>query len=423
MNEAYIQQLWLYKRLDMNRLVLTDGRPLTVLETGWHNSESGPDFFNGKIQLEDLIWSGNIEMHLKSSDWYLHKHQLDPAYENVILHVVLEDDQPLEINGKKIPTLELKNQIDWEHLRNYENLLKYKSWIPCANSIHTVSEIQLIGQIESALFHRLERKSTLLLARYLDLNGDLKKVQHELLASAFGMKVNALPFQELAKRIPIQWCWKMEAEQVLVLALGSAGFLAQNTAKNTLLTWKKEWRFLQQKYEIDAMNPLAWKFFGLRPPSYPPFRIAQWAFLISKQDFFDWESLNPTELPRFFKHINQKLEQLPAFWRTHYHFEKESKTHRLGLSSDFQALLVINVIVPYLWFVAELHNKLEWKEKALTFLEKVKPEANSILKEWKNLGVHAKSSFDSQGLLELKSEFCNEKKCLQCKIGHQILNT
>src|SRR5690606_16899596 len=102
MNEAYIQQLWLYKRLDMNRLVLTDGRPLTVLETGWHNSVSGPDFFNGKIQLEDLIWSGNIEMHLKSSDWYLHKHQLDPAYENVILHVVLEDDQPLEIKGKKI---------------------------------------------------------------------------------------------------------------------------------------------------------------------------------------------------------------------------------------------------------------------------------------------------------------------------------
>jgi hypothetical protein len=170
MREEYIHQIWKTKRLPMHDLQLIDGRKLTIQQVGWHNHESGPDFFNGSIELDGIKWNGNIEIHIKSSDWYAHQHQIDPAYDNVILHVVYQYDKPVIVNGEELPTLELKSYLDQNDWSSYDSLIKNQTWIPCEKSIQEVDELFVSMQIENALIERLQRKSMQIELRYQLLN-------------------------------------------------------------------------------------------------------------------------------------------------------------------------------------------------------------------------------------------------------------
>jgi hypothetical protein len=421
--EHYLHQIWLLKRLPMHQLKLVDGRDLEVLKTGWHNHESGPDFFNGSIRIDGIQWNGNIEIHIKSSDWYAHKHQHDLAYNNVILHVVLEDDQPVWIENIRVPTLELKSLIDYAHWRKFEQLEASKTWIPCSKGIDDVDSIHKVNQIESALIQRLNRKAAELHSRFERIHGDVKQLQFELFAIAMGSKVNVMPFIELTQRISVNHFRKSDQTPPEVFTLGIAGFLSQNSNEDYLKQLQTEWKFVQLKFQFAPMENHAWKFFGLRPPGYPPFRLTQFAYLMTDPRTLEWNEISVSNYKHYFNLLNKITANIPSYWQNHYQLEKESASkHTVHLSSDLKIRLMINEILPFLWWWSQYQNDEKMSETVLELLQALKSEKNQLLENWKSLGMQSKSAFDSQGLIELKNEFCAQKKCLDCKIGISLLN-
>lgn len=403
MKEEYLHQIWLTKRLPMHQLVLTDGRKLDIKNTGWHNHASGPDFFNGSIQLDGITWNGNIEIHIKSSDWYAHKHHLDEAYNNVILHVVYKHDKPVFVQGEEIPTLELQPLLDKKHWFSYESLVTNNNWIPCQYQMQRVDPFFVAMQVENSLIERLQRKAEILELRFQLLGRNLQQLQYETLAQAFGSKINALPFVELTHRMPVKTIWREGPVAAPALLLGAAGFLETAQENAHFKQLQHEWNFHAVKHRLHAMNRHSWKFKGLRPPGFPDVRIAQFADAVTKmqQDFSFFEK-TPEELIRFFRTI-------PSF------SAKSTFTHA------FQDRLLINAIVPLLWWYGNHRSEAKFREKAMDLLEKIQPENNEVIKSWAKLGIKCKSAGDSQGLLELKNEICDQKKCLSCKIGQKIL--
>lgn len=397
MQEEYLQLLWRHKRLPMHQLFLTNGRQLLILNTGKFNTDSGPDFFNGKIKIDGITWVGNIEFHVKASDWFKHKHQFDEAYRNTVLHVVFEHDADVEIEGQPIPTLELKTYIDFHHWRKYQSLLREEKWIPCANMLSAVSAECKKEQIEGTLLQRLERRAQEIEKEYRFFKGDLLQLYYQRYARVFGLRVNELPFLELASKIPLTLLWRTKSEDASVILLGTAGFF-QNPKRFKLEPKQPDWDFLKQHYQLEEMAFHSWKFKGLRPPSFPNHRILQFGACCSQQEFFRLHELTAAEIIALF---NNQLQS----------------------SVMMRQLLLINAVVPLLWWYGEANNQALQREKAIEILNSQGAEKNTITRQAKNLAFPLKSSFDSQGLLELKNEFCNNKKCLSCKIGMEVLKT
>lgn len=401
MREDYLHQIWLTKRLPMHQLTLVDGRKLRVFQTGWHNHESGPDFFNGSIEIDGIRWNGNIEIHIKSSDWYAHKHHIDRAYDTVVLHVVYQFDKPVYIGNEEIPTLELKTFLDQAHWFSYESLIKSSTWIPCENQLQEVDSLYFIKEIESALVKRLQRKSTLLSARFEALNHDFNQLQYEVLAQAFGNKVNAIPFGELAQRMPLKVLWREGNTAIHTLLLGAAGFLDSTSDRQEYQQMLLDWKFWTIKYSFQSMERSSWKFKGLRPSGFPPVRIAQLAGFLTG-----------------FQHDFKLVEQPIAFWRSFFESADFSENK---LTKSFQNLILINAVVPLLFWYGDYRSDSTFKQKALDLLDSLESEKNQLISNWKKRGIESKSAADSQGLLELKNEICNQKKCLSCQIGNKIL--
>lgn len=379
MKEEYLHLLWKLKRIPITQLKLSDGRPLEVLDFGWYNTASGPDFFNGKIKIDGIIWSGNIEMHINSSDWYTHQHQFDPAYDNVILHVVFHHDREVIVNHEALPTLELKTLIDEQHYFQYQQLNLANTWIACEKQLSKIQAITIQQQLENALAMRLERKAKYLQIQLKILRGNELQLIYELIARVFGLKVNELPFAELCKKLPFQLLKNKPLNEIQCLLLGVAGLIPSN----------KEWIYLKQKYELITMNPYSWKKKGLRPPSFPEKMLSKFAAIC-----YELRSLT---------------------------FEKEDVFKHLNYSKTFENLLIMNVQSVYLWWKGKNTNNLNLQEKALLLLEQTPSETNAIVTNWKKLGINVTSAFESQALLELKNEHCAQKKCLSCKIGIDVL--
>ena len=389
MREEYLHQIWKTKRLPMHDLQLIDGRKLTIQQVGWHNHESGPDFFNGSIELDGIKWNGNIEIHIKSSDWYAHQHQIDPAYDNVILHVVYQYDKPVVVNGEELPTLELKSYLDQNDWSSYNSLIKNQTWIPCEKSIQDVDELFVSMQIE---------------LRYQLLNRNIQQLQYEVIAQSFGAKINALPFVELTQHMPLKILCREGNEAVIPLLLGASGFLNEEQNEIQLQKWQKEWRFMVMKHRFTTMEKSTWKCKGLRPPGFPKVRIVQFASVISS-------------LQADFSIFSKSADELPSFYNANLEEINEVKS----MTISFQNSLIINSIVPILWWYGNHVSNDDFKQKALILLGKIPAEKNEIIQRWKNLGIGCKSAEDSQGLLELKNEICTNKLCLTCKIGNKVL--
>ena len=394
MKEDYLHAVWRLKRIPYQYLCLTDGRRLTIRNPGWHNPDAGPDFFNGSVEIEGLRWNGNIEIHVKSSDWYAHRHHLDQAYNSVILHVVFRHDKEVYIGGQAVPTLELCNLIDFNHWNNYTKLLAAQSWIPCANSFGNVRPVTLVNQLEIALLERLDRKAALNEARFRELNGDALALYYEIYARAFGLKVNELPFVELTRKLDLKLAWKEDGAKIPLLFLGVAGFLGQ-ADRFGLLGLEGEWSYLKRKHGLYEMDFHSWRFKGLRPVSFPDRKVPLFARLCSRPDFFRLHELTYPELKSLFASLES--------------------------SENFRRHLLINVAVSILWWNYKRFGKETIRETALKILRETAAESNQVVRQWKKLGVKCKSSFETQGLLELKNELCTKKKCLSCKIAYEIL--
>ena len=390
MKEEYLHHLWKNKQIPFHQLKLVSGEDILIYDVGQHNKfESGPDFSNGKIKIGNVTWFGNIELHLKSSDWYHHNHQLDRAYDNVILHVVYTHDQNVFINNKAIPTIELKGLIP-----EIEEVLN-KHEFPCSTFLDELDPIYLESMKEKAIIKRLNRR-LLNINKYGD-ESNPKQVLYSLLAQAFGCKINAQPFQELTNRIPIKLIKKEQCFNVKTLILNVSGI-----GERELLD--KNWIHLKSKYKLDTMSRHVWKHKGLRPKSFPEIRLLQFAEIVEKFDF---------DTSFVYLGSNELIKNLRSLLIL--------SDKSIKISSAMIDLIIINCFVPFIWWYGNVKMNENIQEKSLDLLQFLNAEENHILKKWKAIGVNCINSYDSQSLLEIYNEFCTAKKCLFCEVGIKII--
>lgn len=422
MKEEFLQFVWEHHLFSTTNLQTIEGKPIEILSTGRPNFDSGPDFFNARIRIGDTTWAGNVEIHQKSSHWYQHNHQTNPAYNNVILHVVEFYDKPVIVNGEELPTLEIKYPPAL--LENFEQLLKSKKWIACEEKLPSVDPFILRFWYSSLMIERLQAKTNDILQILQQNTNNWNETFYQLLARNLGMKTNAVPFELLARSLPLQTLAKHKNNlfQVEALLFGQAGLLNETLlGDDYYLSLRNEYSFLYKKYNLSGVDTHLWKFMRLRPVNFPTIRIAQLAALIHQSSALFSRILEMEDLDEI-----QKLFDVTAseYWNAHYRFNKKStedKPKHLG-GTVFQNL-VINTIAPLLFVYGEQHLRQAMKDRALYFLEKLPPESNQVIAKWDELGIESHSAFESQALIQLKKQYCENKKCLHCQLGAKIITS
>ena len=421
--EDFLHYIWNFKLFNTSDLKTTNKETIKILKSGQHNTDAGPDFFNAQIKLENTLWAGNVEIHINSSDWVKHHHETDNAYNNVILHVVYHHDREIKnANGNAIPTLELKNLIDLKLILNYEQLISSKNWIPCSNQIHSVDEFVITNWLERLVFERLERKSIEIEATLIKNKNDWEETFYQVLFKYFGLKVNAEPFLLLAKNTPLKIIEKHKTIfSVEALLFGQAGFLEEVMEDEYHQRLKKEYQFLISKFNLIPLDKSLWKFLRLHPANFSTLRIAQLANLLTKEPRLFSKILSTNSVQEL-----HKLFELTAskYWDNHYQFGvQQSKNINKRTGKLMIDSLIINVVVPILFVYATTTQQEELKNKAIQFLEKLTSEKNTILLNFEKLGVKSKNALQSQALIELKTNYCFQKKCLNCSIGNNLIKS
>ncbi|MFN7115349.1 MAG: DUF2851 family protein [Saprospiraceae bacterium] len=421
MREELLHYLWRTKRFEVNNLKTTQGDPVQILHSGDYNTHSGPDFLNARIRIGDTTWAGNVEMHLCASEWLRHGHASDKAYDNVILHVVLEEDVPItRANGERIPCLEMKHLISQKLSAKYLELLHSEKWIPCEAQFAQVSEMTRTLWLERLLVERLEQKTAIIAEALAQNQQNWEETFYQLLARNFGVQVNTEPFELLAKATPLLTLAKHKNSllQIEALLFGQAGLLAAEFAEDYPNQLKKEYAFLQKKYGLMSLKAESWKFGRLRPANFPTVRIAQFATLIFQSNHLFSKMLVATNVAE----IENMLEiKLSNYWLTHYRFDKASPKNEKKLGRNTIHLIIINTIAPFLFLYGKWKSDDRYQDRAFALLEQVPPESNHIIENWQVLGVKPSSAYQTQALLQLKKHYCNAKKCLHCAIGSAIL--
>ena len=423
MKEELLHYVWRTKRFEFLNLKTTAGEPLEILQFGVYNTDAGPDFFNARVQIGDTIWAGNIEMHLKASDWYKHQHQHDRAYDNVILHVVLEEDEVIvRSNNSRIPCMEVKRRISPKLVQNYQKLIRSAYWIPCQEQLVGISNFTLQFGMERLLIERLLSKASRMTSVLQEQKNDWDDVFYRFLARNFGLKVNAIPFEDLARTLPLRLLLKHKDRlfQIEALLFGQSGLLEDEFEDTYPRKLKQEYAFLRQKYSLQPLKKESWKFLRLRPANFPTIRIAQLATLIYQSHALFGKVLAAANI----KEIENMFEvKLSNYWKDHYRFDKLSTVKaKKALGKSTIHLFVINTIAPFLLLYGQQSGEEKFKDKALQLLEELPAEKNRIIRGWEALGITPESAYQSQALLQLKGQYCDRYKCLDCAIGHAILS-
>ncbi|MBL4675207.1 MAG: DUF2851 family protein [Mucilaginibacter sp.] len=421
--EDFLHYVWQFRLFNRFNLRTTEGEELEIQSVGLHNNNAGPDFQNARIRIGETTWAGNAELHLSSSDWQKHGHTTDASYDNVILHVVYNDDAPLvRTDGKRVPTLELKDRIPAELHHRYHNLVfGNQSIIPCEGSIATVDGITMQNWLTRILVERLEKRSQTVIAALQQNRGDWEETFYQFLAANFGFKVNALPFELMAKSLPqnILAKHKNNAMQIEALIFGQAGFLDGDVEDAYPKALQTEYNFLCKKYNLLPIESHLWKFLRMRPQNFPTVRLAQFAALIYQSNHLFSKVLeikDVKEMRELFTNI-----RVNEYWETHYRFDNASKASSKSLGAASIDTLILNTVVLFLFSYGK-HLQLQYYvSRALKMLENIPAEHNNITDDFVNLGLKINSAFDSQALLELKNSYCSYKKCLQCGVGIKIL--
>ncbi len=419
MRENFLHHLWRWRKFDLTNLETTDGQTLEIIHPGELNTDAGADFFNARLRLGETTWAGNVEIHISSSEWLAHGHDADPAYQNVVLHVVLQEDKIIFQNGQRLPCLELKNRIPEKILENYERLVAAETPIPCTAFFHEVPEIIRLNWLDRLLVERLETKTQPILEGLEKTENHWEEIFYRSLARSFGLKINALPFENLANSLPIQILGKHKNSlfQLEALLFGQAGFLSE-PADDYQKSLAKEYRFLQKKYELTPLPPGVWKFLRLRPANFPTIRIAQFAVLIHRAEHLFSKTLEMKTVRELQNLFDAGVSE---YWLTHYIFGKGSPKRQKNLGDDFVKLLLINTVIPFIFLFGKLKKQPDLQDRALRFLENLPPENNSILEDWSKIGAAPRSGFEAQALLELRKNYCDRRRCLDCAVGHFIL--
>ena len=421
MQEDFLHYIWKHKKFHVNNLKTTHGDAVVVSTVGHHNLNSGPDFFNAQLTIGNQLWAGNVEIHVKSSDWYLHNHEQDKAYDNVILHVVWEHDTEIfRKDNTAIPTLQLKDFISKEVLNNYEKLFsKTEKWINCENDFASIDDFVLKNWLERLYFERLQRKAEVIQELLKETKNDWEAVLFIMLAKNFGLKVNGESFISLAKSIDFSIVRKTRSNQQTLEALlfGQAGLLEEDVQSAYYLELTKDYQFLKQKFKLENNQVLPMQFFRLRPPNFPTIRLSQLASLYGTHHNIFSKVIETNKLDDFYNLFNVATSE---FWKTHYTFQKKSKSTTKWLTKSFIDLLLINTILPIKFCYAKQIGQ-DVDAVILEIANKISSEKNNIIDAFNQLKKISKSSLDSQALIQLKTEYCSKNKCLQCAIGNKLV--
>ena len=423
MNESFLHYIWQHQYFKKEELRTTGREPITIFKQGHYNTHAGPDFEQAKIKIGNLDWAGSVEIHIKSSDFLAHNHQADKAYENVILHVVWQDDKPLKRNdGTNMPTLELRSRVNEELVKQYRQLVNSAFQIPCSKSFGRIDELIKVSMLEQAAITRLQAKAALIRKTHQQTLGDWEETFYRALAKNFGFKVNSEFFEQLATTLPIQLIRKNSDSLLKTEALlfGMAGFLEAAKGDAYYQSLKKEFNFLEHKFNLQAskLSKARWRFLRLRPANFPTVRIAQLAQLLHKSTQLFSEILALDDVALLRKKFSVEVS---TYWQTHYSFGKESKRPHGSMGEESLENILINSVIPTLAAYAIEGGEEKYFNRGLVFLQKLKPESNSIIRSWNELGLKAINAFDSQGMIEQMNSFCKKRNCLNCVTGAAIL--
>ncbi|AMR33785.1 hypothetical protein A0256_21270 [Mucilaginibacter sp. PAMC 26640] len=421
--EDLLHYIWKFRLFDRLDLRTTEGEEIEIYSTGMHNTHAGPDFQNARIRIGETTWAGNAELHLSSSDWQRHGHTTNNAYDNVILHVVYSDDAPVTLlSGRRLPTLELKERVNPELYQRYHNLVfGNQVIIPCEGSIRRVDPLTMKNWLTRVLVERLEKRAEGVTAALIKNRGDWEETFYQYLAANFGFKTNALPFELLAKSLPqnILAKHKNNPLQIEALMFGQAGFLNSEPADDYPRSLKAEYDYLRKKFNLTPVENHLWKFLRMRPQNFPTVRLAQFAALTIQSSHLFSKILETKEV-KALRALFTEVTVNP-YWENHYRFDKESPTVGKQLGQSSVDNLLLNTVAVFLFSYGKHMQQDYFTSRALKLLENIPAENNHITTDFATLGVNIINAFESQALLELKNNYCDYKKCLQCGVGIKIL--
>lgn len=420
MNERLLQFIWQFRHFNSSFLQTTDGRQLQIIHAGMLNHNAGPDFSEAKIKIGDTTWVGNVELHVKASDWLLHDHASDKNYQNIILHVVWMNDKFLyDNNHQPITTLELQPLVPKIILQRFEKLMLTGDAIPCAFALPVLNDIEWMSWKERLIAERLTEKSNLVNEWLQQCNNNWEEVFWISLCRSFGMKVNAATFELLAKSVSVKLLakHKNQIHQLEALLLGQAGLLNEIFEDNYSAMLQKEYFFLAKKYALQPINKQP-AFLRMRPYNFPTLRFAQLAMLVCHSHHLFSKIKSVKKVNEIF----QWFDIMPNdFWSYHYTLTDKAVYQAKPIGRTFIQHIIINAVAPVLFAYASQKNDTVIKEKVIQFLIDLQPEQNTITRQWKSYNVSNKNALDSQALIHLKNNYCAEKKCLECAVGVKLL--
>lgn len=427
--EQLLHYTWKHKLLPLKELRTTDGRLVEVVDVGLHNQNAGPDFFNAKVKIDDTLWVGNVEIHQRSSDWYLHGHEHDARYNNVVLHVVAEADREVQTqSGLWLPQLVIS--VPETVVTSYRELLATDMYPPCYRIIPDLSRLTVHSWMAALQTERLEQKTQAIVQRVEHCNGSWEDAYFTTLARNFGFGINGDAFEQWAQYVPLSAVGKHRDDlfQIEAIFMGQAGLLTldavparyHDTAlqEGYFTKLKNEYTYLAHKFSLTPMNASAWRFLRLRPQNFPHVRISQLANLYYERRaglsaLLECESV---------EQLRQLLStHVTPYWETHYTFGSESTKSTKNISASSINLLIINTAVPMLFAVGRHRQREELCDRAFDFLEQLGAERNHIITMWKECGLEVSTAGESQALIQLKKEYCDRKDCLRCRIGFEYL--
>ncbi len=420
--EEFLHFIWQFRLYGTQKLYTINNELVEVIRQGTWNKNAGPDFLHAKLIIDKTIWIGNIEIHISSSDWLMHQHQQDTAYDNVILHVVYINDKPIyRSDGTLIPVLILKDRFPDKFLNHYNQLMHSTNHFPCEKQIGAVDSFHINSFLTRIAIERLAKKSEEVHDKLHELKGDWDETFYHFMAKNFGLPLNSVPMEMLARSLTQQILAKHKNNsfQIEALLFGQAGFLEQKFIDDYPKQLKEEYQFLKHKYKLKPVSVSIWKFMRMRPQNFPTRRLAQFAALIINSNHL----FSKVVTLKDFKVITELFDRLPvnAYWKTHYHFNKVVENVGVQLGKDTIHNILINTISLFLFAYGKYIDQQMLIDRAIALLENLPVERNAILRQYANAGVKVNSAFQSQALLQLKKIYCNEKKCLNCGIGIKIL--
>lgn len=396
------------------------GEQVEIIHPGEYNRDGGPDFINARLRIDGTLWAGNVEIHIRASDWFRHGHQDDAAYHNVILHVVDNYDREiLDKENQTIPCVELKECYPVNLVETYEALLSGKQWIPCQNMLQEIDPSLFRLWAPALAIERLSRRAGSAGTWLSHSENRWDEVAFQLIASAMGNKINAQPFELLARATPLRILQRHRDQVTVIEALlfGQAGFLDPSFPGSYPAELLEMYRFYTAKYSLKPLEKGIWKFLRLRPVNFPAIRISQLAAIIHQRGGFQ-------DCLRENFSIQDWMEMLQVsasvYWDTHYTFERESASRVKRVGADAVYLLLINGIAPLLYLYGSEKNQTQHLERTISLLEEIPPESNRIIASWTQFDMPAENALHTQALKQLKDSYCDKKRCLECRIGAKL---